>query len=193
MRYWQQNLVACANGGDNSSKGAVAALDMTLFRSLSSRKQQLVDRTVNSGELILDPSHLSAPPNQGDVIKVIIATVAKNYATDTIRRMVALHKQEYACTGSGTETIYAFVERFVGTAKAYINIANGDRESTESQNFAILLVCSARVPASTFTTIMNNSMQTTEAKSSFAAYIFPMSAERVDRIISIPKDIKDGK
>lgn len=55
VRYWAIAVNASALGGDNRSKGALAALTLTLFRSLRKAKRQLVEKSVGSGEIRLCP------------------------------------------------------------------------------------------------------------------------------------------
>lgn len=63
VRYWYRSLLACADGGDSKSKGATVTLGKVLFPSLPSEKQQLVEKFVAAGELIIDPTDGTCRPN----------------------------------------------------------------------------------------------------------------------------------
>lgn len=116
----------------------------------------MVEKGVNTGEIILEPTNPEVPADQTVVVEKIIAIVALESATETIRRMAALHKQACSCVREKSESISGFAERFVCAAHRYLYFANSDRDSAESHNFAMLLIYNARVPPSVFTAVMNN-------------------------------------
>lgn len=92
VRYWTQNAQAFSIAGDSRLKGSYAALVLLLFRSLPIGKQQIVEKSVNSGEIILDPTDLGAPREQSEVVEKIISLVDKDSETGAIRRMATLNK-----------------------------------------------------------------------------------------------------
>lgn len=106
----------------------VAALRMIILRSLPRGKKQLVEKVVNFGEHIIDPTDTSAPEDQSEVVEEISLAVARYSATDTIRRMDAMHKKACCCLNKTSETMTLFIKRFVSAAQAYTNIENAVRK-----------------------------------------------------------------
>lgn len=187
IRYWCQGVTACANGGDSRAKGISASLALTLFRSLPPGKQQLVEKNINSGELVIDPNDPAAPADQTEAVEKIILIVAKDSPTDAIRRMAALNKQVSGCQRRDSEKFDAYIERFTHPAQAYLNITNSDQSSAESQNFAMMLISNAKLPPSTFTSVMNNLVQSCKMKSQDTESYVPISVSRLAEVISLLK------
>lgn len=68
---------------------------MILLRSLKTDNQQLVERLINAGELMIDATDLAAPDDQYKVVESIFAVVVKDSESDSIRHMAALHKKKH--------------------------------------------------------------------------------------------------
>lgn len=136
---------ASARGGDYKSKGATDALGFILFRSLPPGKQQRVEREVKSGELVVYPSDVNAPEDQSIVVEAMIAMVAKASVSDSIRRKESPHRKASSCVRLKGETTGAFLERYLSSAQAYLNIANGDWVSSESENLDMALLTNAKL------------------------------------------------
>lgn len=192
VRYWCQSIAACAKGGDARSKGVIAAFGLLLFRSLPPGKQQLVEKSINSGELVIDRCDESSPQDQSTVVESIIKIVAKDSATDSIRRMAALNKQASSCVRRDSESISEFVERFTLPAQAYLNITNSDRSSGESQNFAMMLISNAKLPPPTFTSVMNNLVQASKCTIDSPDGVVPLSSARLDKLLSLLDSLSNG-
>lgn len=129
VRYWWKIISACTKGGYSHFKVASAALGLLLFRSVPPGKQQLVEKAINSGELVINPCDSSSPEDQSTVVESIIDIVSKDSVTDSIRRMASLNKQASSFTRRGSESISSFVELFTLPSKAYLNNSNSDRSS----------------------------------------------------------------
>lgn len=69
-----------------------------------------VEKAVNSGEINLDPTDSKAPADQTVVVEKIISVMAKDSATEIIRRMKALHMQDCICVQKNSDILYTFVE-----------------------------------------------------------------------------------
>lgn len=85
--------MAPLSGGDDRAKEAAAALRIILFCFLPSGKQQLMEKSFNATEIILNPTDPSSPSEQYSVVDYIIQIVAKDYETQMMIRMADLQKQ----------------------------------------------------------------------------------------------------
>lgn len=164
--------MACANDEIYQFKVAVVLLQNILFTSFSSGKQQLVEKVVNSGEHIMDRTDPGAPEDQSEIIDEIIATVAKDSATNTTRSTASIHKQASftsrrpAVCAKTSETMSLFIEHLVSAEQEYMKMSNADRELPKFQNVSMLLVSNSPVSSFIFIAAMNNQVQTSKAKPS---------------------------
>lgn len=56
-----------------------------------------------------------------------------------------LNKAATSCTRKPQESMQTYIERFIMPAQAYLNLANADRSSAESQNLPMTLMTSANL------------------------------------------------
>ena len=108
VRYWAENVNACATGGDNRAKGTRSALAMTLFRSLSQSKQQAVEEAIEVGDISLDATEDFE--GQLTAIEAIMATVAQDSITDSMNRMTNFSKAAMTCVRHPKEEVKKFIE-----------------------------------------------------------------------------------
>ena len=90
VRYWAVKVNACADGGEGRAKGALCALEMTLFRSLPGAKQQALMKLIESGELSLEGSN--DYQKQRSAIEKIMSIVTKDSTTKNIQRLALLSR-----------------------------------------------------------------------------------------------------
>lgn len=143
--------------------------------------------------MILEPFDPASPADQAKVVEDIISCVARDFPTDTILRMAALHKEACGCARRTSESVCSLVKSFVGAAQAYLNLENAKRESTESHNFAMLLLSNSKVSSSTFTAIMNNLIHLTKDKAYRKNSSIPLDSDSVGKMLSTLQSFKDGK
>lgn len=177
VRHWACTVLACAEGGDTEAKGMLSALWMSLFRSLSASRQQIAEKAVNTGEIVIDSIDPTYPTSKLDVIDPIINLVAKDTSTDTIRRLSRLNKEASSCTRKINESTTAFIERFILPAQAYLNITNADHTSAESQNLAMTRLTNAKLTQETFSSVMSNLVCNTKSKERLKNLTVPLDAK----------------
>lgn len=80
-RCWAGTVRACVDGGDGRARGMLAALGMLLYRSLPPSQQQLTEKSLETGEIVLDPSDPGYSSNVMDFIEKTINIVCKRFNT----------------------------------------------------------------------------------------------------------------
>lgn len=93
--------------------------------------------------------------DQLDNISQIMNLVAQDYTVDSLKRFVRLYKETNNCQRVKSESIASYLELFAGSAMLYLNSTDAEN-STESQNFAIVLVLDAVLMDQTFSNIISN-------------------------------------
>lgn len=165
VRCWAVTVRACADGGDDRAKGMHAALVMLMYRSLPPSRQQSIEKSMENGELVLDPSDSAYANDVMKIVKDIIKIVAKDSAPDAIKRLAKLSKKATSCLRSEGESMSAYIERFLFPAQSYLNPTNADRTSAESQNLAMVLFSNASLSQETFASVMAILVSTAKTKS----------------------------
>lgn len=87
VRCWVDAVRAFAGGGDVRAKRMFTALGMFLYRSLPPSPQQLVEKSLEAGEIVLGAAEPGYSNNVMDGIEKIINIVAKDSALDSIKRL----------------------------------------------------------------------------------------------------------
>lgn len=88
---------ACEGGGDTRAKGVLAALGMLLFRSLPPSRIHLVDKYIESGELVLDPNEVWYTKIGTEIVESVIKIIAESSASNLIKRLYRISKGLYKC------------------------------------------------------------------------------------------------
>lgn len=107
------------------------------------QEKEIITKTVRSGLIVLT-SIEDQNINQMQVVKQDIDLVAEDSTIDRLRRILRLHKETSACKRSKDESISEYIERFSGHALSYLNLTKADQDSSNSQNFAIVLLLNAK-------------------------------------------------
>lgn len=184
-RLWAMNIQACANGGDSRSKGTAACLGLTLYRSLESSMKEQVKEAVRCGELVLSPEENDDPKDQVEIVEKIIKIVAKDSPVDKVTRMVRLNTQVHECVRKDGESVKKYINRFKKPSLAYLNLVHAGQESSESQVFAMTLVINARLPAQTFSNLINSIINNATTKKRTITRIVMMKEGRMREILEI--------
>lgn len=125
----------------------------------SLRKTQLVEKSIYSVELFIDPKKPLASYNQVDAAEKIILIVDKYSLTDAICRMYALNKQTSTYQRRVSENVEGYIEICTLDGQAYINITNSDKFSAESRRLSMMLIAKENIPSSTFNSVIKNLVQ----------------------------------
>lgn len=131
VRYRAAIVRACADGGDERAKGKFAALGMLLYCSLLLSRQQIIEKSIDTGDLILDPSDPAYSHDVMEVINKIINFVARDSAPDFIKRLAKLSRDTTTCVRSRGESMSTYIERFSLPVQTYLNLTNSYRASAE--------------------------------------------------------------
>lgn len=90
---WAPTIRACAEGGDGKCKGVLSALGMTIFRPLPSFRQQLVEKAIEMGIIVIDKTLTGCLENPFKTVDAIIDIFAMDSPTDVIRCLARLSKE----------------------------------------------------------------------------------------------------
>lgn len=162
VRIWVQTVKSIANGGDSKAKGIAASLGLTLYRSLSFNKKELVKKEIRTGELVLNPDVEII--DQDVIIEKILNIVAKDSTINSLKRIVRLNREVSLCIRKNGESLGKYVERFTGIAQTYLNLINASQDGPDSINFEIMLLSNAKIPAQTFSNIVSSLVSTSKVK-----------------------------
>lgn len=132
----------------------LTATEMIMFCSLSLFKQQLVERAIHTGEVIIDPQYPQVPSDLLVMVESILEVFAKNSPIDSIRCLAKLSEDVSNFLRKRNESALSYIERFVLPAQAYLNLIDSDEASAESQDSAMLLLSNARLSQQTFSSVM---------------------------------------
>lgn len=193
VRYWARTALGCAEGGDTKAKGMLAALDRLLFGSLPSSRQQMVEKAVESRELVIYPLDPTYSQDELAVIEPIIELVAKDSATDAIKPLAKLNKTASKCTRKADQYITTYIELFLLPAQAYLNLTSADRSSAESQNLAMTLLTNAKLSQDTFSSVMSNLVSSTKNEAKQVTPSIAIDAKRIDIIASLLSSVASGQ
>lgn len=91
-----------------------------------------------------------------DVINQIVSLIAQELTVDRRRRNVRLYKDINECQTFEAESIASYIERVSGTTISYPNFTNADENSSESQNFSIVLIINVCVQIKTLVISLAN-------------------------------------
>lgn len=193
VRCWAKTIQACSEGGDTKAKGMLSALGMILFRSLPTSRQEIIEKSIRTGEFTLDPSDPAYPKNSMDVIDSIINLVAKDSPMDAIKRLAQLNKAASTCVRRHKEPTSSFLERYILPAQTYLNLINADKSSAESQNLAMTLLSNANLPPETFSSVMASLVMATKSRSSDLNAPISLDKNRVELTIKVLEStLKNG-
>lgn len=155
VRMWATSVELYAEGGDTRSKGMMSALGITLYHAVDESFRSKLDRAIAAGILKLRPAGNENPKKvQHEAVEAIIQIVAKDSVTDSIRRLVQMMRDIYACRRKATETPETFSRRFQGLALKYLNHCSSSSTEKDSQNFAMLLLENADIPSTVYSSIV---------------------------------------
>lgn len=74
------------------------------------------------------------------VIEKTINILTKDSAPDSIKQLAKLSKKAATCVRSQGEPMSTYIDRFFHPAQTCFNLTNSGHASTESQNFAMILL-----------------------------------------------------
>lgn len=118
--------------------------------------QQGCDRAIGTGEVLfadLDENPLS-PADQNVNLEKIPNLVRKDSRTDGLRRLVQMSKDAYIYNRSTDESYASFAERYRGHSQKYLNYCHSANVLQDTQSLAMILLENARLPTSTFNTVV---------------------------------------
>lgn len=189
VRGWMSTVRACADGGDGRAKGMNAALGMILYRSLPPSRQQLLEKAIEIGDIILDPSMPGYSNDTDKMINSIIDIVAKDSAPDAIKRLAKLSKDAATCVRKPNEPVSTFVEQFLLLSQGYLNLVSAGRASAVSQSLAMNLLSNANLSPQTFSSVMASLVTTTKNKENSSDDRILVNLGRTEKAINILETI----
>lgn len=91
----------------------LAALGMILLRSPPPSHQKLLEKAIESSELVIDPPDLACRSGELKIVDKIISFIAKDSPTGASKLLANLKKLATSCTRKPSEDISQYIERFV--------------------------------------------------------------------------------
>ena len=112
-----------AKGGDKRAKGLLRALGITLFNALDEIYSSKIEQAIAAGSINLEAADddVMNPVKQLKTVDGIIELVAQDSPTDSIRRLVKMLRDVFACVRKEGETPFNFARRFRSIALTYLN------------------------------------------------------------------------
>ena len=156
VTLWSTTVSRLARGGNKRAKGILSSLGITLFNALDTVFAYNAERAITAGlvDLDLDDEDPATPTNQLELVRKIISIVAKDSATDGIRRLVQMMRDVFGCTRKSGESTAIYARRFQGLAFQYLNHCDAVAAEQYSQNFAMMLLENAKIPSSVYSTVV---------------------------------------
>lgn len=155
VRMGAHHVRVSANGWPGSSRRMASGLRYNLYAAMEYSFQQVVDHSLNPGELKLshdDDTPLTTAEQRG-ALEELLSTVLKDYATDGLRRLVSMNKDVYTCRRGADERSQLFAETFRGHAQNYHIHFHSSHAMQDTENFAMIVLENAKLPTSTFNNI----------------------------------------
>lgn len=180
---------ACANGGDGRAKSMYATLQMVLYRSPPPSRQQILETSIEIGDIVLDPSMPGYNNNTDKMINSIFDNVAKDSATDTIKELSKLNNDAAMCVRRSNEPVCSYVEEFLLPAQGYLNHVSADRAFVVSQGLAMNLLPNANLISQTFSSVITILVTTTTNKKSKFDSRTLVSLQRAQKAITVLETI----
>ena len=181
VSLWVTTVKRFAKGGDKKAKGILNALGLTLFNSLDQIFASQVEQAITAGVITLDEEDNDdeQPTKQINIVKDIIDLVAKDSPTDGIRRLVQMMRNVFNCTRKNGEQPAVFARRYQATALDYLNHCDTATIQQDSQNFAMMLLENARIPASVYSSVITRLVSMITSRSQATNKIFIISKDRL--------------
>lgn len=133
IRCWAATVHALADGGDGRAKGMLIAIGIPLYWSVSRSRLQLLEISIEIREFVLNPSNPECTEKAMVIMNQIINIIAKNSASDSIKRFATLIKTTTTCLPSRAELMPVYIESFFVLEQSYLNLTSSDRSSTRAR------------------------------------------------------------
>lgn len=180
VQLWATTVERFASGGDKRAKGIRNNFGLTLFNAIDTVLASKVERAVTAGLLSLHPENgdgIDGTARQ-NMNRRIINIVAKDTPTDGIRRLMQMMRNVYNCTRKHGEWTELYERRFQSLELEYLNHCEAVAAERDSQNFSMLLLENANIPASDYNAVVNQLVSNANNRDS----------ESPDRIYLISKE-----
>ena len=131
------------------------------------------------------------PVKQLKTVDDIIELVAQDSPTDSIRRLVKMLREVFACVRKEGETPSNFARRFRSIAFTYLNECSSAHSQQDTQNFAVLLLENSKLLADVYSSVINRLVASvTQRAKTPAKKIYIISKERLDMIQRVADKIR---
>lgn len=149
---------------------------------------------VKSGELVINPVHDDSTDMRFHKLHKLIEVVASDTPIESVRRIARLNQQVIQCVRRQEENLPTFIERFKSSAQKYLNLVSADVNGAETQNFAMTMLCNAKVPAQAFSTLVSSVVASARNRGNKENNEVSLTASRVEEIIKIMSELNsDGE
>lgn len=195
VSLWVTTVKRFAKGGDKRAKGILSALGLTLYNVLDHVFASQIEQAIAADLINLegDDDESENTTKQLHLVQDIVNLVAKDSPTDGIRRLVQMMRQVFNCSRKNGEAPSLFARRFQALALDYLNHCDTATIQQDSQNFAMLLLENAKIPASVYSSIITRLVSTVTSRSEGnGAKIFVVSKKRLEDIRVRAQNILDA-
>ena len=184
VSLWVTTVKRFAKGGNRKAKGILSALALSLFNSLDQMFASQIEQAITASIINLDEedSDDEDPSKQVLFVSNIINLVSKDSPTDGIRRLVQMMRNIFNCSRKNGESPAIFARRYQAAALDYLNHCDTAIIQQDSQNFAMMLLENARIPASVYSSVMRRLVSTITSRSEATNKILVISKDRLTGI-----------
>lgn len=168
VRDWEENVLACANGGDSRAKGTSTCIALVVYRSLEKGFTEQVKKWTRCEEISLKSSNDSNTNKQSETIEKIIDIVEKDTEVDHIVRMVMLNTQVHKCVRKDGESRKEYTARFKAPERTSLLTPN--------------------LPGKKFYKIVSTVINNASQKSNVTDQCVSVKSDRLREIIRIMRD-----
>ncbi len=194
VMLWVTTVKRFAKGGDKRAKGILSALGLTLFNALDQVFSSQVEQSIAAGIINLDGDDDETVNlnKQFHIVHDIINLVAKDSPTDGIRRLVQMMRLVFNCTRKNGESPSMFARRYQALALDYLNHCDTATIQQDGQNFAMMLLENAKLPATVYSSIITRLVSTITSRADTAGNkIFVVSKDRLESIVRRTEIMQD--
>lgn len=149
------------------------ALGMLSHCSLPLPRKQRIEKSIETGDVMLDPLDPTYSLDPMKVTYIIMNIVAKFLPPDSIKQTKKRNEHAFIGIPSRREPIGTYPERLLHLAQTYLNLIISNRVSTESTNLAMILLSTARFLRKTIPSIMESHVSATKTKLRQENEVFP--------------------
>lgn len=136
-------------------EGVTNTLYLTVFSCMNYGYQEIVNRSVNSGEICLPNNSNTSNEERIEALEKIISILAKDSISDSVSSKVNMIRTINNCLREENKNFNKYVDGFYGYAQAYHNLCGSTEDGKHSQTFAMVLLENSNQQTVTFNNVVS--------------------------------------